>query len=189
MNGNEQLTALKADVARMNRLVQQLLRVARLDAIALDVSGTADLNEVAADVVSSVAPWALAQGRNIALERIVGPVTVRGNRDAIGDAIRNVVENAVMHSPPQSEVAVVTSSNGSARVLDRGPGIPQQERQRIFERFWRGQNAMSQGAGLGLAIVKEIMKAHAGDISIDDNPGGGAVVTLRFRLATDGPPD
>ena len=183
IDGSEQLTKLKADVARMNRLVQQLLRVARLDAVALDVSGTVDLNAVAAEVVASMAPWALAQRRTIALEQSENPVNVKGNRHAIEDAIRNLVENAVMHAPLQSEIAVGTNSNGSLSVSDHGSGVPQEERERIFERFWRGQSARSQGAGLGLAIVKEIMRAHAGSISIDDNVGGGTVITLHFSLA------
>jgi two-component system, OmpR family, sensor histidine kinase TctE len=182
IDANEQLTKLKADVARMNRLVQQLLRVARLDAIALDVSGSVDLNEVAAEVVATMAPWALTHGREIALERPENPVNVKGNGHAIGDAIRNLVENAVLQAPLRSEVAVSTNSDGRVMVSDHGPGIPQEERQKVFERFWRGQGARSQGAGLGLAIVKEIMKAHGGSISIDDNAGGGSVFTLHFPL-------
>jgi signal transduction histidine kinase len=183
IDGNEQLTKLKADVARMNRLVQQLLGVARLDAIALDISGNVDLNEIAADVVATMAPWALAQRRTIALEHPENPVNVKGNRHAIGDAIRNLVENAVMHAPLQSEITVITNSDGRVSVSDHGPGILEEERQRIFERFWRGQSAVSQGAGLGLAIVKEIMKTHGGSITIDDNVGGGSVFTLRFPMA------
>jgi two-component system, OmpR family, sensor histidine kinase TctE len=182
IDGNEQLTTLKADVARMNRLVQQLLRVARLDAIALDVSGSVDLNEVAIEVVATMAPWALTQGREIALERPESPVNVKGNGHAIGDAVRNLVENAVAHAPLRSEITVITNSDGSVSVSDHGPGIVEEERQRIFERFWRGQSARSQGAGLGLAIVKEIMKAHGGSIGIDENVGGGSVFTLRFKL-------
>ena len=146
----------------MNRLVDQLLRVARLDAVALDVSERVDLNEVAADVVGNMAPWSVAQKKSIAFRGDKAPVAVKGNRFAIGDAIRNLVENAVTHTAPGTQVTVATSANGSVSISDRGPGIPPNQLKHVFERFWRGKGKNSAGAGLGLAIVAEIMKAHQG---------------------------
>ena len=180
IEGDDDFVELKADVARMNRLVEQLLRVARLDAIVLDVTGVADLNEAAGSVVATMAPWALARDRTIAFKGFRDPVLVKGNRHAIGDAIRNLVENAVLHSPAWSEVLLRTDPDGRVSVADRGPGIIAADQERIFDRFWRGKCVQFEGAGLGLAIVKEIMNAHGGRVSVENRSPDGAIFTLHF---------
>lgn len=113
------------------------------------------------------------------------PVWVSGQADAVEDALRNLIENAVIYSPPQTEVTVTVLPEGAVGISDHGLGIPEQDRPRIFERFWRGRAAQGAGAGLGLAIVAQVAEAHGGSVEVEETPGGGATFTLRLKSAAD----
>ena len=167
----------------MNRLVKQLLCVARLDSVALDVSSPVDLRQLAEEVVGSMAHLALAVGRSIAVIGADRPVVVVGDAAAITDALRNLIENALVHTPPGTEVVVEVDPIGAISVQDRGPGVPIEDQPHIFERFWRGKGVRTDGAGLGLAIVMEIVRAHGASITVSDRVPRGTRFDLLFRTA------
>lgn len=184
LEGDGKIDALREDAARMSRVVNQLLCMARLDSVALDTSRTVDLTATAAREVSALAPLALRRRCNLALEGSETRICIRGDADAIGDALRNLIENAIDHSPPGGEIIVSVRAPASIRVADQGPGVPADLRGRVFEQFWRGRTQRRAGAGLGLAIVRDILRAHGGTVSVVDNTGGGAVFILQFGRGT-----
>jgi two-component system sensor histidine kinase TctE len=173
----EAAEALRRDADRMARLVGQLLGMARLESLPLDVTQAVDLRLAAAEGIADLAPLGLSQGVELALlgEQSV-PIT--GNHAALVLAVTNLIENAISYSPPGSLVEIDVARPGTITVLDRGPGVAPEYRARILERFVRGPNAKDGGAGLGLAIVSEIADAHRGIVRVDPRPGGGTAFAL-----------
>jgi signal transduction histidine kinase len=171
---------LREDVARMGRLVGQLLSVAQLEALAVAPDEVADLQALARDVAESMAPFAVQQGKEIAVVGADAPIRVHGNGESLRQAIRNLAENAVQHTPEGTSVEIEVTSEPAVRVCDHGPGVPAGLRERVTRRFWRADRSSGDGSGLGLAIVKRIADAHGGQFEIDDAPGGGARFTLRL---------
>jgi signal transduction histidine kinase len=172
------LGALKTDIDVMSHVVNQLLEIAELENVSLRIDDRVDLYTVAADVVSMVAGVAIAQDKEVALTG--ESVLVRGNQAMIFRAIRNLVDNAIKHTARGSEVVVDVREDGTVRVLDKGPGVPQAERALMVRRFWRARRDQD-GAGLGLSIVSRIAELHGAKLAIDNRDGGGAVFSLSFE--------
>ena len=171
---------LHKDIEGMARIVTQLLDIAELETLSIDPLEKADLRAICAEVAEFAAPLALAQGKNIALSGSDAAVWVNGNAEMLSRAIRNLVENAINYSPPGTTVEIVVEDSGIVRVLDEGPGIKEDERELIFQRFWRRDRRRTEGAGLGLSIVQRIADTHAATISVENRPTGGARFSLRF---------
>lgn len=184
MDDNAALKKVRQDIARMNRLVEQLLHAARLDSFTLDTHESLDLRQIAHHVMEYMAPLAIAKGQNIELVEPDAPVNILGNHHAVEDAMRNLIENAIFHGGSSGAIVVKIDADGSISVCDQGPGISSEDLEHIFDRFWRGRNVSSAGAGLGLSIVQEIMKIHRGQIEVAESPGGGACFTLRFKTSS-----
>lgn len=182
--GDAQVAALRADAARMGRLVEQLLRVARLDTLPSARLVRLDLVDLAGGMVAQMAPWAHAQGVAIGFEAARDPVWILGEADLLAGALRNLVENAVWHSPQGDEVVVCVAPEGALAVIDHGPGIAPDHRDRLFDRFWRAPGSREGGVGLGLAIVAAVAQAHGGTVQAGDTPGGGASFRLALKLAS-----
>jgi len=172
--------ALHQDIEGMARIVSQLLDIAELETFSIDPLEKADLRAICAEVAEFAAPLALAKGKNIALSGSDASVWVNGNPEMLSRAIRNLVENAINHSPPGTTVEIVVESSGMVRVLDEGPGIKEDERELIFQRFWRRDRRRTGNAGLGLSIVQRIADTHAATISVENRPTGGANFSLSF---------
>jgi signal transduction histidine kinase len=179
--GDQQpVRALREDVDRMSRLVGQLLSVARLEALAISPNEFADLHAIAVEVAGSLAPWAVRQGKAVAVTGVSDAIMVHGNADALTQAVRNLAENALQHTPIGTSVDIEVTAKPAVHVIDQGPGIPEAMRMQVTKRFWRGDHRKGRddGVGLGLAIVTRIATAHGAKLEVTDAPSGGA----RFSL-------
>jgi signal transduction histidine kinase len=176
-------SGLIRDLDRMARMVSQLLIAGRLETQPPVRNASVDLREVARETVERLAPLASARTHPLLLTLPPAPVIIRGDAEALGDALRNLIDNALAHSPRCAAIEVAVGRDGGIEVRDHGPGIPADDREKVFERFWRSADSRGNGAGLGLSIVRTIAHGHGGTVGIADNPGGGAVFRMEFPLA------
>ena len=170
---------LRHDVEVMSRIVNQLLLVARLETLDVRLDERVDLCLTARQAAENLGPIAISTHKTLEVEEPAAPVFIRGNGFVVNIAISNLIENALNHSPPGKAVRICVTPAPSVEISDSGPGIPAEFREKIFERFWRGE-ASKEGAGLGLAIVRRIMHALNGAVSVADAHDGGAQFTLQF---------
>ncbi|MBF0268995.1 MAG: hypothetical protein HQL44_10440 [Alphaproteobacteria bacterium] len=169
---------LAADVDRMARIVDQLLSIARLDMRQIPMDMPVDLNAVCQQQVADLYPLALEKKCDLAFSAEGRWKLESGNDILLGDAIRNLIENAIRHSPEGETVDVELQAPGIIRVLDHGPGIPSGMKDDVFLPFRRGNSTKGGGAGLGLSIATEAVGLHGGTLSVNDREGGGAVFTI-----------
>jgi signal transduction histidine kinase len=184
----EALDDIDSEVRHVTALVEDMLLLARTDSGVVQVEKVElDLADAAAEAASLLTP--LAKEHDVAVTLDPFPASVMGDPMRLRQLVTILVDNAIRHSPSGATVMVRVHPELGAAVLeveDRGPGIKAEDLPRLWDRFWRADDAPAGGTGLGLAIAKWIVDQHGGTIAADNRPEGGARFTV--RLPASGPP-
>jgi two-component system, OmpR family, sensor kinase len=182
---DEARARLSGGLQRAARLVEQLLALARVEPGQQEPAVQLQLDEIVREVVVEALPQADARRIDLGIGRL-DSVSLRGNRDALAILIRNLIDNAIRHTPEGGIVDVVLerdTQHAHLRITDSGPGIAPRERERVFDRFYRVPGTAAVGSGLGLAIVRTIATQHSARVSLGSGPEGrGLLVTVEFDL-------
>ncbi|HJW25165.1 MAG TPA: sensor histidine kinase [Rhodocyclaceae bacterium] len=186
-----QLEGVLAAARRLSHLVDQLLALARAEPSQLQPYPEIALEAVVHGVAENWLPRAIDKGIDLGFE--LAPTTVRGNALLLQEMIANLVDNALRHTPAGGAVTVACGQQeGGAwlTVEDSGPGIPADERDKVFERFYQSPGSLSDGCGLGLAIVLQIVRQHGGNVAVGQSPAlGGALIRISLPSAASGDRD
>lgn len=177
------LEQAKGSVDRMARLSGQLLLLTRAEpGGGAVVRAQVDLRALALEVGGLWAPRALQVGRDLGFSSGEEPVWVVGDPILLGEMIANLLDNALRYGGPNITLRVLSGNAAGPELIveDDGPGIPQPEQSRVFERFHRAPGALGEGSGLGLAIVKQIVHGHAAAVDLESPASGGLRVRIRF---------
>ena len=181
LDGEADKPALLRDIDFMARQVHQLLQLAEVSEPRNYVFEPVDVESVAGEVTGYLGR--LAERRAVRLELDLsapaGPLQLQADRSALFILLKNLVENALQHTPAGAAVRVKADAEGLS-VQDEGSGIADEHLPKLFTRFWRGPQRRDEGAGLGLAICQEIAAAHGWALSARNASGRGAVFSLRF---------
>lgn len=170
-------------IERIDHVLSQLHSLALLEAAAEASMGPVDPEELAVAIVAEMTPRILASGRTIALSGAGVGMRVTGNAVLLGIALRNLIENATLHTPPGTHIEVRLTPPGTVAVIDDGPGIAEDQAPRLLRRFHRADHTRADGAGLGLSIVQRIVEAHGAAFEVDQSPHGGARLRIDFGAA------
>jgi len=184
------LEVIARHAKRMERLVRDLLRLARLEAGQEPVElAPVRVESLVADVVTGLETALDAKAQRAVVDVAPGAALLRTDGAKLHDALRNLVENAVAYAPPATTIALTARREDGHVVLevaDEGPGVPEADLARIFERFYRVDKARSResgGTGLGLSIVKHLVGILGGEVRAANRASGGAVFTIRLPAA------
>lgn len=164
-------TRLLEDAARLATLAEQLLDIQRLDRCGHPFTRV-DLVAIAQSAAADLAPLAIAAGYELELDAPSTPIETIGDAAALERALTNLVQNAIQHGPRRGTIGIRVSKPACIEVSDDGTGIPPDQREQIFEPFYR-LSPLDRGAGLGLNMVREIVLLHGGQVSVTDGADGG----------------
>ena len=181
---NELLETIRQEAERLNRLVGNFLHLSRIRSGGVAPSKTrGDIGEVVEGVLSRLQPILKRHRLRLILRDDVPEVPI--DVIQIDQVLTNLLENAAKFSEAGKEIGVHVAAWHDAvqvRVTDQGPGIPTEDRQRVFEPFYRAEGDTGSGTGLGLAIAKAIVESHGGRIWIEAAPGGGTAVVFQLPV-------
>lgn len=182
----DELSSLRDEVMRLARMIDDLQMLAAADAAAIGLRPSpCDLAEIAATAADSLA--AQFDMADLTLARHLRPAPILGDARWLHQVVTNLLTNALKYSPAGGMVSIDCCRADDQAVLhvtDTGPGIPAEDLPRIFDRFWRGRQALqTSGSGIGLAIAAELTRAHGGTLSAASEPGHGTRMTLALPLA------
>jgi two-component system, OmpR family, sensor kinase len=182
------LEDVSSGLERATRMVQQLLTLARLEPGSpfASAAGRVSLGELVGAAVADHAVLAETKGIDLGATTVDPHAQVQGDVEALGTLLANLVDNAIRYTPRGGRVdlsAGVDEGRPYLEVTDSGAGIPEEERERVFDRFYRREGTGEPGTGLGLAIVKAIALRHRAEVALADAPGGGLAARVSF------PPD
>jgi two-component system sensor histidine kinase KdpD len=173
---------IRTAAQRLQRLVNNLLDMTRLESGKLrlrrDWCDPADLINAAREETADA--W---RGRTVRMELPAGLPLVRADAGLIQQALANLIHNACVHTPPTAAITLAAGADESARqvwirVADNGPGLRPEQRDRLFDKFFRGEPGRAGGLGLGLSIARGFVEAHGGRIAAENQAGGGARFTI-----------
>lgn len=179
---------IETSARQLDRLVTDLLDLSRLERDQPEMDPLS-LDHMVREELERIRP--LAEERGISLSVDVSPVHVAGSRRDVAIAVRNLLDNAVRYTGPGGVItAELSSTNGDAvlRIRDSGEGIPSRDLERVFERFYRVDNARARatgGTGLGLAIVKHVVESHGGSVEVESELGVGSTFTVHLAVLTE----
>jgi two-component system OmpR family sensor kinase len=188
LDSAQSLRDAELQTQRLSRLIADLRKLAELEERPLELDQV-DLAEVLDEIVAAVCglPQYARRAVGLVIPRVPWPLSpVTGDRDLLGLAFYNLVENALKYSGPSDAVEVRAVEDGRwviVEVADSGPGIAAEDLPRIFEELYRGANARGlEGSGLGLPLVRRVIERHEGDITVRSRQGGQKGTVFRVRL-------
>jgi len=177
--------ALAHETTRLHRLVESLLNFGRMEAGAFEYKfEPVDLAVLVGEVVAEFQKELASSGHHVELRTDRNLPSLRVDREALGRALWNLLDNALKYSPGRPAIWVDLAREEKRivlRVRDQGPGIPVEEQKDIFDKFVRGSAARAsnvKGTGVGLATVRHIVRAHGGEVRVESRPGDGSAFTI-----------
>jgi two-component system phosphate regulon sensor histidine kinase PhoR len=186
----EALSIIASETERLSALINRLLDWARMESGKRSYEADVVPVDVVVDAaLRAVEPLRVQSRAQLLREVVPGLPPLRGDRDAVVDALVDLLQNAFKYTGPDKRIVVAADTTGNAirlRVSDNGPGIPGAEQVRIFDKFYRGKDPLQrtiEGSGLGLSMVKHIVEAHKGTVSVASEVGKGATFTILLPQA------